>query len=201
MFMSPWSPAFSPSPVPSTLRPTALALALGFAALLGLPMLAAAQPKNATAVHGAVQLLPGGKSLTVVTVNGVGTQHSVIDWRSFSVPKGSTTHFLQPSASSTSINRVTGNAPSHLFGTLSSNGRLVLVNPAGIAVGKDGAVDTAGFTASTLALSDADAVAGRMRFSAVRDNKDLKVDGRVLARNGDVVLLGTDVKIEKAGVV
>ena len=95
-------------------------------------------------------------TLLVTTSNGAGTQHSVIDWRSFSVPAGSTTHFLQPDVDSTSINRVTGNKPSEIFGTLSSNGRLVLVNPSGIAVGQGAVIDTAGFTASALAMSDAD---------------------------------------------
>ncbi|QJW84849.1 filamentous hemagglutinin N-terminal domain-containing protein [Ramlibacter terrae] len=100
---------------------------LAAAALIALPLGAAAQPKNAaaTAVHGGVQLQQNGKNLLVTTRNGDGTSHSVIDWRSFSVHRGATTHFAQPSADSTSINRVTGNAPSHIPGTLSSNGRLV----------------------------------------------------------------------------
>ena len=93
-----------------------------------------------------------------------GTNHSAIDWQSFSIPGGSTTHFQQPDAASLSINRVVGNNPSALFGTLSSNGRLVLVNPSGIAVGAGAVVDTAGFTASTLRMSDADARAGRLVF-------------------------------------
>jgi filamentous hemagglutinin family protein len=162
---------------------------------------AAAQPAGASAVHGSAQVQQLGNSVLVTTTNGAGTRHSVIDWRSFSVPAGSTTRFEQPGVDSTSINRVLGNKPSDILGTLSSNGRLVLVNPAGIAVGKGAVVDTAGFTASTLGMSDADALAGRLRFAAGKGNGDLEVQGRVIARNGDVVLLGTDVKVGKDALV
>ncbi|MBA3773763.1 MAG: filamentous hemagglutinin N-terminal domain-containing protein [Ramlibacter sp.] len=103
-----------------------------------------------------------GGNVLVTTQNGPGTSHSAINWQSFSVPGGSTTRFQQPTAASLSINRVVGGNPSAIYGTLSSNGRLVLVNPSGIAVGAGAVVDTAGFTASTLRMSDADALAGRL---------------------------------------
>jgi filamentous hemagglutinin family protein len=153
------------------------------------------------------------------TVNGAGTRHSAIDWRSFDVPGGKTVYFSQPDAASLSINRVLGGTPSAILGTLGSNGRLVLVNPAGIAVGAGAVVDTAGFTASTLFMRKADAIAGRLRFELGSEDEDqdkgkdkdkdkdkaktgtLNVDGRVLARNGDVVLLGPRVETGSAAVV
>ncbi|MFI4926876.1 MAG: filamentous hemagglutinin N-terminal domain-containing protein [Burkholderiales bacterium] len=162
---------------------------------------ALAQPVGPTVLLGNAQLQQLGKSLLVTTTDGAGTRRSVIDWRSFSVPAGSVTHFLQPGSDSTSINRVLGNKPSEILGTLSSNGQLVLVNPSGIAVGPGATVDTAAFTASALALSDADALAGRMRFSAERGHPGVDVQGRVLARSGDVVLLGTDVNVGKDAIV
>jgi filamentous hemagglutinin family protein len=162
---------------------------------------AAAQPAGATVVFGNAQFQQLGRSLLVTTSNGAGTQHSVIDWRSFSVPAGSITHFLQPGADSTSINRVTGNKPSDIFGTLSSNGRLVLVNPSGIAVGQGAVIDTAGFTASALGMSDADAIAGRLRFSNAHGKAGVDIRGNVLARSGDVVLLGTEVTTDKDAIV
>jgi filamentous hemagglutinin family protein len=162
---------------------------------------ALAQPVGPTVLLGSAQFQHLGKSLLVTTTDGAGTQRSVIDWRSFSVPAGSITHFLQPGVDSTSINRVLGKKPSEIFGTLSSNGRLVLVNPSGIAVGAGATIDTAAFTASALALSDADALAGRMRFSAERGHPGVDVQGRVLARSGDVVLLGADVNVGKDAIV
>jgi filamentous hemagglutinin family protein len=147
------------------------------------------QPAGAQVIQGQAQLQQQGNSLVVTTQNALGTNRSVINWQSFSVPAGSTARFDQPSAQSLSINRVVGNDPSAIFGTLSSNGRLVLVNPAGIAVGAGAVVDTAGFTASTLRLSEADAQAGRLVFGGDGlGGGPLKVDGSILARSGDVVL-------------
>jgi filamentous hemagglutinin family protein len=54
--------------------------------------------------------------------------------------------------------------PTAIYGTLSSNGRVWLVNPAGIMVGPGGKVDVAAFVASTLNISNADFLAGRNRL-------------------------------------
>ena len=167
-------------------RPTTAALTVATAfAMQGMP--AWAQPSGAQVIHGQAGFSSNGNNLTITTLNGAGTRHSAINWQSFSVPAGSITQFNQPSATSTSINRVIGANPSAIFGKLNSNGRLVLVNPAGIAVGKGAVVDTAAFTASTLAMSQADAIAGRLLFSG--GASAMQVDGRIVARSGDVVLI------------
>src|SRR5438094_3920999 len=147
--------AAAPSPAVAGFRPAGVALAVA-AAFMGASS-AFGQPVGAQAIQGQALLQRQGNSLVVTTQNAAGTNRSVINWQSFSVPSGSTTRFDQPTAQSLSINRVLGNDPSAIFGTLSSNGRLVLVNPSGIAVGAGAVVDTAGFTASTLKMSDADA--------------------------------------------
>ncbi len=185
------------------LKPDALAwsMALAFAAM---PAALQANPTGGVAVHGSATFNTAGSTLTVTTQNGAGG-HSVINWQSFSIPQGSTTNFVQPSAASLSINRVVTNTPSQLFGTLSSNGKLVLVNQSGITVGAGAVVDTAGFTASTLGITEADAIAGRLRFSAdaVGGNASgkLQVQGNVIARTGDVVLIAPDVEVANTGVV
>ncbi len=132
-----------------------------------------------------------GKQLVVTTQNGPGGNHSAINWQSFSIGPGQSTHFQQPNTASTVVNRVVTNTPTQIFGSLSSNGHLVLVNQSGIAVGAGAVVDTAGFVASTLPMSDADTLLGRLRFGGV--GAALQVDGQVLARSGDVVLIGNQV--------
>jgi len=187
-------------PAVAGFAPAALTLAIG-AAFLGSPP-ALAQPSGAQAIHGQASLSRQGNNLLVTTQNGAATSHSAINWQSFSVPGGSTTHFAQPNAASLSINRVVGNNPSAIFGTLSSNGRLVLVNPSGIAVGAGAVVDTAGFTASTLRMSDANALAGRLVFGGDGlASGPLNVDGKILARSGDVVLIGTNVQVGSGALV
>ena len=123
-----------------------------------------ANPTGGVAVQGQATMATKGNVLTVTTQNAPGTNYSAINWQSFSIPLDSTTRIDQPNASSLSINRVVTNTPSVLFGSLSSNGKVVLVNQSGIAVGAGAQVDTAGFTASVLGMSDQDAMAGRLRF-------------------------------------
>lgn len=184
--------ATAASPAVAGFRPASAALAVAAAFAVHAGHLQA-QPVPIGAVHGTASFTRNGSNLLVTTTNGAGTGHSAIDWRSFSVPGGSVTHFQQPTAASTSINRVLGPDPSAIFGTLSSNGRLVLVNPAGITVGKGALVDTAAFTAMTLRMSDADALAGRI--AGTGDGAGvLQVDGHVIARSGDVVLIGSKVQ-------
>lgn len=166
----------------------AFAVALAWGAVSGSVQ---ANPTGGVAVAGQASLANNGNQLLVTTQNGAGTNYSAINWQSFSIPAGNTTHFQQPGATSTVINRVVTNTPSAIFGTLSSNGNVVLVNQSGIAVGAGALVDTAGFTASSLRMSDADALAGRLRFGdGSTSSGAVSVQGTVLARSGDVVLVG-----------
>jgi filamentous hemagglutinin family protein len=184
------------TPAVAGFRHTALAVAAAFALQGG----AHAQSVPIGAVWGSATFQRNGNNLLVTTTNGAGNR-SVLNWQSFSVPAGSTTWFQQPDAASTSINRVTGGVRSDIFGTLGSNGRLVLVNPSGIAFGAGATVDTAGFTASTLGLSEADAIAGRMRFEGGAGSLNVGEGAQILARNGDVVLVGSQVQVERNAVV
>ncbi len=161
-----------------------------------------ANPAGGVAVHGQASMVATGNALKVTTQNGAGTNHSAINWQSFSIPAGNSTYFQQPSAISTSINRVVTNTPSAIFGTLSSNGNLVLVNQAGITVGAGAVVDTAGFTASVLRMTDADAITGRLRFGdGIASSAGLSVQGSILARSGDVVLLAPNIDTGKDALI
>ena len=192
-------PAFSPAA--AGFRPAGVALAIA-AAFMALADPASGQATGAQVIHGRASLQQQGNTLLITTQNGAGTRHSAIDWQSFSVPGGTTTRFNQPDAQSLSINRVLGNNPSAIYGTLSSNGRLVLVNPSGIAVGAGAVVDTAGFTASTLRMSEADALAGRLLFGGDGPTPGaVRIDGTVIGRNGDVVLIAPQIEVGKEALV
>ena len=64
---------------------------------------------------------------------------SIIDWSSFSIAGGEHVNFQVPSATSVTLNRVTGNDPSSIFGKLTSNGNLMLINRNGILFGNGAA--------------------------------------------------------------
>ena len=169
------------------------------------PAHAQALPTGGVAIQGTAAFNTSlANKLVVTTTNGAGTNHSALNWNSFSIGAGNTTQFVQPNAASMSINRVVTNTPSQLFGTLSSNGKIVLVNQSGITVGAGAYVDTAGFTASAVGMSQADAIAGRLRFAGdglQQGNGNLNVAGNIISRGGDVVLIAPSIELAKTAVV
>ncbi|MDP2809331.1 MAG: filamentous hemagglutinin N-terminal domain-containing protein, partial [Rhodocyclaceae bacterium] len=105
----------------------------------------------------------------------------------------------QTSASSSVLNRVL-NDPTAIYGTLSSNGRVWLVNPAGILVGAGGRVDVAGFVASTLAIRNEDFLAGRHLFIGDGAAKDVINQGEIRTpAGGSVYLIGS--KVSNEGII
>ena len=154
-----------------------------------------ANPTDPTVVHGSAQFArPGANALDVTT-----SPNAIIHWQGFSIGAGETTRFIQPSASSAVLNRVTGADPSAILGQLLSNGRVFLVNPHGIVFGEGAVVDTAGLVASTLGIADADFLAGRYRFDAAPGAGNVVNRGRIEAGAGGVFLLAPSV--ENSGVV
>ncbi|MBK9522340.1 MAG: filamentous hemagglutinin N-terminal domain-containing protein [Rhodocyclaceae bacterium] len=120
-----------------------------------------ANPVGPSVVAGTASIAQIGKTMTVTNSAG-----AILNWNQFSIAAGETTRFIQPTASSAVLNRVLGADPSQIYGTLSSNGKVWLINPAGILVGASGRVDTAGFVASTLGVSNSDFLAGRLNFGS-----------------------------------
>ncbi len=175
-------------------RPLSIALYSAFAggvASLVLPAsLAWANPQGQQVVRGSATVQTNGNTLTVTNTPG-----AAINWQSFSIKANETTHFQQANSASSVLNRVVANNPSELLGNLTSNGKVVLINPFGITVGKGAAVDTAGFTASTLNITDADWAKGRLRFEGNALSGDVKVDGVIRSKNGDVVLFAPNVSV------
>src|SRR5476649_2278610 len=112
-------------------------------------------------VNGSATFAQAGNLLTVTNSNG-----AIINWNTFSIGANETTRFNQVSASSSVLNRVLANDPSVLLGTLSSNGRVWLVNPAGILVGAGARIDVAAFVASTLNIRNEDFLANRLNFQS-----------------------------------
>jgi len=153
---------------------------------------ALANPVGANVVAGSAGFAQAGSTLTVTNTPG-----AIINWQSFSIGAGETTRFVQQSAASSVLNRVVGSDPSVLLGTLSSNGRVFLINQSGILVGAGARIDTAGFVASTLNLADRDFLAGKLKFqgtagvvaAGVQNYGDITT-----ATGGQVYLVGGNVE-------
>src|SRR4029079_5033606 len=122
--------------------------------------LAYANPTGPVVVNGQAAFSTKGGLLSITNSPG-----AIINWQQFSIGAGETTRFVQPSAASAVLNRVVGADPSRILVALQSNGRVFLINPNGILFGPGAQVDVAGLVASSLALSNADFIAGRMSFT------------------------------------
>lgn len=119
---------------------------------------------------------------------------SIIEWDSFSIGLSETTRFIQPSADAAVLNRVTGDLRSDLFGSLLANGKVFLINPNGVLVGKEGLIDTGSFAASAFDLSNEAFLAGaELRFEG-DSASPLINEGTIRAKNGDVLLVAQRVE-------
>lgn len=89
---------------------------------------------------------------------------SVIEWQSFGIANGELVNFNLPSSTSVSVNRVVGGELSGIFGSLTSNGNVVLINPNGILFGANARVDLSGLVATTSDITNGNFMAGNLNF-------------------------------------
>jgi len=150
-----------------------------------------ANPAGERVVAGAASFERSGSTLSVRQ----SSNRAIIDWQSFSIGAGSQTTFLQPSAASATLNRVTGGDLSAIHGTLRANGTIYLINPNGILVGPTGMINTAGFVASTHDVSNADFLAGGdLTFRSTGSTASVTNLGSISADGGDLILIARRVE-------
>ena len=188
------TPGFPAVPALTTrLKLQALAVASAFGSLAaGLTVGsggAFANPVAPQVVNGQATFNAAGNTLTITNTPG-----AVINWQSFSIGASELTKFNQQSASSAVLNRVVGADPSSILGQLQSNGKVFLINPAGIVFGQGAKIDVAGFAASTANISNADFIAGRNKFEAGALQGNIVNQGTITAASGGtIMLIGKDV--------
>nr|MBW4576777.1 filamentous hemagglutinin N-terminal domain-containing protein [Aphanothece sp. CMT-3BRIN-NPC111] len=88
------------------------------------------------------------------------TDRAVINWQEFNIGSQEGVTFIQPSATSATLNRVTGSTPSDIAGSINANGQIMLVNPNGILFQNTANVDVSGLVATTLNISDTNFLSG-----------------------------------------
>jgi filamentous hemagglutinin family protein len=162
------------------------ALSLSALLLLGQTAPLLANPTGGAVVAGAATIGAAGKTLSI----NQSSNNAIINWQTFSIASGETTRFFVPNSNSSTLNFVAAGNPSAIYGTLSSNGRLFLINPSGILVGASGRIDTAGFLGSTLNPNASGK--GTLVFSG---NSDASVTnlGTITASSGNVYLIANQV--------
>ncbi len=154
-------------------------------------------PTGASIVAGQASISQSGKTMTI-------TQSSdklATNWQSFNIGQNHTVNFVQPSASSVALNRVTGADVSTIQGALNANGQVFLINPNGVLFTSTAQVSVGGLVASTLSLSDKDFLNGNYQFSnsgstsagAVINQGRITVNGDSTGAGGTVALIAARV--------
>jgi filamentous hemagglutinin family protein len=172
------------------LKPGRIISASGLSALLlfGQTAVLLGNPTGGQVAAGSATIDSSGKTLTITQASHT----AIINWQSFSIAGGELTKFVQPSVTSAALNRVMSGNPSAIYGTLSANGQIYLINPAGILVGPGGVVNTAGFIASTRDIADQDFLSGNLHFTGTSDGGVQNL-GTINAFGGSVYLIGNTV--------
>lgn len=162
------------------------------AALSALGAAAWAAPTGGEVVQGTASISQAGTTTTIQQ----STARAAINWQQFGIAANESVVFQQPSASAVTLNRVLGQDASSILGSLSANGQVFLLNPNGVLFGSGAQVNVGGLVASSLGLSDADFMAGNLRF--VRDGAAtpgaVLNQGSITVPGGVVALIGPDVR-------
>ncbi|MBX3501562.1 MAG: filamentous hemagglutinin N-terminal domain-containing protein [Alphaproteobacteria bacterium] len=164
-----------------------LALAVGLG-LVAVQARAQTLPTNGTVVSGSASITQPGAGQMTITQS---TDRGVINWQSFSIGSGAAVTFQQPSASSATLNRVTGGMTSTIAGSLTANGQVFLVNPNGIQITPTGTVRTGSFVASTLDIRTDDFMARNLTFQGGGASAGVVNQGTIeVVQGGTVALIG-----------
>jgi filamentous hemagglutinin family protein len=147
--------------------------------LLSMPVFAGALPTGGQVVSGAASISSNGSAMTV----NQSTDKMIANWQSFSIGAGNSVTFKQPSVSSVALNRVVGQDASQILGNLNANGQVFLINPNGVAIGASGSVQTGGFIASTLDITNENFLSGNYQFTGIGGSISNKgnISGRIVA--------------------
>ena len=99
--------------------------------------------------YGAASVAQAGSKLTINQTSA----NAILNWQSFNISADGTVQFVQPTVNSVALNEIFDASPTQIFGALSANGRVFLINQNGIVFGQGAQVNVGGLIASTLNIS------------------------------------------------
>ncbi|MBV8168752.1 MAG: filamentous hemagglutinin N-terminal domain-containing protein, partial [Alphaproteobacteria bacterium] len=149
---------------------------------------ASANPKNGVVVGGSATIVQTAPNRVDINQS---TDKAIINWGSYSIGAGERVNYNQPSASSVTLNRVSGVDPSVILGQITANGKIMLINPNGILFGAGSRVDVGGLIASTTNIRNDDFLAGKYNFNqpSTSPNATVVNDGTINVAEGGLVAL------------
>ncbi len=167
---------------------TALSAAAAVAATTLAPSIALALPQDGNVVEGQAEIIYGSNSVEIVQ----GSDRVIIEWSSFDVGVDESVNFVQPSQLASALNRVLSGQSSAILGSLTGNGQITIVNPAGIHFGATANVDVAAITATTIDIINANFMANNLAFDQFNDdfaNATVTNDGSITVQDSGLAAL------------
>lgn len=148
-----------------------------------------ANPKIDKVISGQVEFQKENKNLTIHQRS----DRAIIDWIDFSIKENETTHIQALKDDFAILNRVSTSHPSKIFGKLTSNANVYLINQNGILIGKNALIDTNKLTLSTLDIGNAAFLnADDLHFETQRLEKIVN-KGKIHALD-DIIILAPKIK-------
>ncbi len=176
--VSRWLKAANRSPLRvKCVRDVSLLVCVWVAAVLAAPVFAAG-PSGGVISAGSASISQSG----LQTIVKQSSDKAVVNWNSFSIGSGSLVRFVQPSASSIALNRVTGSESSVIQGVLQANAQVWVLNPNGVLIAPGGQVTAGSFLATTRSLTDQQFMAGNYTFTEGR------VSGASVVNQGSIIV-------------
>ncbi len=125
------------------------------------------------------------------------SQNAIINWQSFNIGANESTHFQQPSVNSITLNRINPHqGVSQIFGRLTANGKIILVNQSGIFFAPGSYVNVGGIIVSAVDITDQNFLAGKYIFNQAGNYHGTVVNRGYIqaAHNGLIALVGSNVR-------
>lgn len=150
-----------------------------------------AGPTGGTVVDGGGAITQSGSNTRI----DQSTERLSLQWDTFNVAADERVQFVQPSSTSTALNRILDHDGSRILGSIDANGHVILTNPNGIFFGQNAKVNVGGLVASGLNVNSEDYMNGDLAFSALEGSKGTVVNRGLInaATGGNVLLLGKSV--------
>jgi len=156
----------------------------GVAAILVGPAMAG--PEGANVVQGNARIRQNGNLTRIRASDG-----AIINYSAFNIGANETVRFVQPSDSARVLNRISGEAPTHIDGTVRANGNVYFVNRAGVTFGNGAVVDVGGLYAAAGNISNQDFAGNVNHFSGL--SGEVVNNGSISASGGVAALIGREV--------
>ena len=165
-----------------------------FIGIIAIPSIAFADanllPQNPSVINGSAVISKNDKTLTIQQ----NSNKLITNWSSFNIDKDHTVKFNQPQSTSSALNRVQTNDPTYIYGNLTANGNVILINPNGV-IFKDGSkVDVGSIIASSLNMKNNDFLNNKIIFEKEFSAGSIENNGKISTfEGGAVALIGQQV--------